>query len=263
MKIVVCMKQVPAQADIRIDERRWTLVRQGVPSRINPHDLEALETALTLKDRLEGEILVMTMGPPQSEEALREALAMGADRAVLLSDPCLAGADTLATSFVLATAIRRLAFPPDLILCGARSADSDTGQVGPQIAEELGLPHVAYVQEVNPRGDYLTVRRRLDRHMETMRVRLPALLTVARASTQVREVSLRCVEAAFEQGAVELWGIAELGLEPHLVGRMGSATWVRRIFQPQGHHKTRWVRQDPEQAVREIVRALVERHIID
>lgn len=263
MRIVVCIKQVPAQADIRIDEERWTLVRQGVPSRINPHDVEGLETALTLRDRHNGEVLVMTMGPPQSEEALREALAMGADRAILLTDQRLAGADTLATSLALAGAIERLTWQPDLILCGARSADSDTGQVGPQLAEELGIPHVAYVEEVTKEQQALVVRRRLDRYWETIRVRLPALLTVSRAPDTVREISLRSIDKAFKEGAVERWGIAELGLEPRSVGHSGSATWVRRIFRPEAHIRTRWVKGDPQEAVNEILQALVDRHILD
>ncbi len=263
MKMVVCIKQVPAQADIRIDEERWTLVRQGVPSRINPHDAEGLETALTLRDRHGGEVLVMTMGPPQSEEALREALAMGADRAILLTDPRLAGADTLATSLALARAIERLPWRPDLILCGARSSDSDTGQVGPQLAEELGLPHVAYVQEVAKEGEALVVRRSLDRYWETIRVRLPALLTVSRAPGPVREISLRSIDGAFEGGTMDRWGISELGLEPETVGHPGSATWVRRIFRPEGHTRTKWVRGGPQEAANEILQALVDRHILD
>ncbi len=263
MRIVVCIKQVPAQADIRIDEERWTLVREGVPSMINPSDVEGLETALTLRDRHNGEILAMTMGPPRSEEALREALAMGADRAILLTDERLMGSDTLVTSLVLARAIERLPWQPDLILCGARSSDSDTGQVGPQLAEELGLPHVAYVQEVTKDGQSLVVRRTLDRYWETIRVRLPALLTVSRAPATAREISLRSIDKAFEEGAMERWGIVELGLDPRVVGHSGSATRVRRIFRPEGHIRTKWVRGDPQGAVDEIVRALVDRHILD
>lgn len=263
MRIVACIKQVPAQADIRIDEQRWTLVRQGVPNRINPHDAEGLETALMLRDHYGGEVLVISMGPPQSEEALREALAMGADCAILVTDRSLAGADTLVTSLVLARAIERLQWRPDLILCGARSSDSDTGQVGPQLAEELGIPHVAYVQEVTKEEEALVVRRSLDRYWETIRVRLPALLTVSRAPGPVREISLRSIHQAFKEGAMERWGIAELGLDPRLVGHSGSATTVRRIFRPEGHTRTKWVRGGPQEAANEILQALVDRHILD
>jgi electron transfer flavoprotein beta subunit len=263
MRIVVCVKQVPVDADLRLDEKRWTLVRQGVPSRINPHDLEALEVALSLRDQAGGEVLVFSMGPPQTEESLREALAMGADRAILLTDSAFGGADTLATSTVLAQAIRRLPSPADLILCGIRSADSDTAQVGPQVAEDLELPHVAYVTDIRVEEYALVVSRQVDRHSETIRVYLPALLTVLRASTSPRDIPFASIEDAFRSKEVQRWNMVDLGLEAHQVGFAGSATWVRRIREPEASHRANMVQGTPQEAVDAILRALRERYVIE
>lgn len=263
MRIVACIKQVPAEADLRMDEERWTLVRTGVPSLVNPHDLQALELALMLRDLHGGEVLALTMGPPQSEEALREALAMGADQGILLTDPALAGADTLATSAVLAQTMRRLPVPPDVILCGTRTTDSDTGQVGPQVAEDLGIPHVAYVEDVEVEGQNLMVRRRVDRYRETLRVRVPVLLTVLRAPSRPRSIPFLFVEEAFRTKQVLHWGIADLGLEPNRAGFAGSATRVREIREPMETRQTRLVNGNPLEAVQAIMQAFMERHILE
>jgi electron transfer flavoprotein beta subunit len=263
MRIAVCIKQVPAVADLRMDEKRWTLAREGVPSRVNPHDLQALEMALLLRDLTGGEVVSLTMGPPESEEALREALAMGADKGILLSDSALAGADTLATSTALAQAIRKLASPPELILCGTRTTDSDTGQVGPQVAEDLGIPHVAYVVQVQTEGDALVVQRIVDRRRETLRVRVPILLTVLRASSRPRDIPFLSVEEAFSEKEIEKWGIEALGLKADEVGFAGSATRVRKIREPQETRRMHLVQGKPHEAVKVIVQALMERHILE
>jgi electron transfer flavoprotein beta subunit len=263
MQIVVCIKQVPAEVDVRIDENRWTLAREGVASRINPHDLQALELALTLREHYGGEVVTMTMGPPQSEEALREALAMGADKGILLTDPRLAGADTLATSTALAQAIRTLPETPELILCGTCSTDSDTGQVGPQVAEDLGIPHVAYVEEVQTEDKSLILKRRVDRHRETLKVRLPALLTVLRAPSRPRDISFTLIERAFLDKEIQRLGIEELGIEPHRVGFAGSATWVRRIYEPKVARKVQLLEGDPDEAVDAILQALKKLYILE
>jgi electron transfer flavoprotein beta subunit len=263
MNIVVCIKQVPAEVDVRIDENRWTLAREGVSSRINPHDLHALELALLLREASGGAVMAMTMGPPQSEEVLREALAMGVDRGVLLTDPRLAGADTLATSTALAQAIRTFTQAPELILCGTRSTDSDTGQVGPQVAEDLGVPHVAYVEKVRSEGKGLIVQRRVDLYRETLRVRLPALLTVLRAPSRPRDISLPAIERAFLEKEVQHLGLEELGLEPSQVGFEGSATWVRRIYEPKVSREVQLLEGAPQEAVEAIVKTLLKRYILE
>ena len=164
---------------IRIDRQRMTIIREGVESIINPLDYTALEAAFYLRGREHGQVVVITMGPPQSEAALREALAAGADQAVHLTDPCFGGGDTLATSHVLAAAISKMDPFPDLVLCGLQTIDSDTGHVGPQIAEELGLPQVCGVNEIQHIEDgFLYVKRISYGSLETLKVKLPALLTV-------------------------------------------------------------------------------------
>jgi electron transfer flavoprotein beta subunit len=263
MRIVVCIKQVPQDADVRIDQRRWTLVREGVPSCINPHDLLALETAFVLRERHRGEVLVLSMGPPQSEESLREAIAMGADEAILLTAPQMAGADTLATSKVLARAIEILEPSPALILCGTRSTDSDTGQVGPQVAEALDIPHVAYVEEVEIEGTKAMVKRVLDRQRQTLKVGLPVLLTILRSPRPPSDISLWRIEDAFEPQKVRKWGLEELRLRPEEVGLQGSATVVRSIRRPETQRRGKLLQCTPTEAVECILEALRERYLLE
>ncbi|NLP30987.1 MAG: electron transfer flavoprotein subunit beta/FixA family protein, partial [Clostridiales bacterium] len=175
MKIVVCLKQVPDTNEVKIDPKTGTLIREGVPSIINPDDKNALEEALVLKEENGAHVTVVSMGPPQAEAALREALAMGADEAILVSDRAFAGADTLATSNALAGALRQLDY--DIIFAGRQAIDGDTAQVGPEIAEHLGLPQVTYVEEVKVNGNELEVRRAWEDGYETLTVKTPVLLT--------------------------------------------------------------------------------------
>jgi electron transfer flavoprotein beta subunit len=232
MNIVVCIKQVPDVPSIRIDRQRMTIIREGVESIINPLDYVALEGALDLRGRQGGQVSVITMGPPQSEAALREALAVGADRAILLSDPAFGGADTLATSHVLAKAITKLDPFPDLVLCGMQTIDSDTGHVGPQIAEELGVPQVCGVNEIHLEGGPLVVKRVSDGFLETKRVTMPALLTVAQEFCPVRDLPLGALEKAFSQKDIIQWGIKDLDLKEDEVGLKGSATRVSKLRAP-------------------------------
>jgi electron transfer flavoprotein alpha/beta subunit len=229
MNIVVCIKQVPDVPNIRIDRDRMTVIREGVDSIINPLDQLALEAALALKRREGGEVTVLTMGPPQSEEALREALAAGADRAILLTDPAFAGGDTLATSRVIGAAIAKLRPFPDLVMCGLQTMDSDTGHVGPQIAEELDLPQVWGVTEILFDGGWLTLKRVSDGFLETVRVQPPVLLCVAQGIATTAYLPLGALEAAFSRADVIRWGPQDLGLQKGEVGFSGSATQVWRL----------------------------------
>ncbi|MCD3283618.1 electron transfer flavoprotein subunit beta/FixA family protein, partial [Clostridium botulinum C/D] len=168
-------KQVPDTNQVKIDPVTGTLIREGVPSIINPEDKNALEEALRLKDENGATVTVISMGPPQAEAALREAMAMGADDAILISDRAFAGADTLATSYALAGALKKLDY--DFILAGRQAIDGDTAQVGPEIAEHLGIPQITYVEKVDVEGDKLTVRRALENGYEVLEVQTPCLLT--------------------------------------------------------------------------------------
>lgn len=262
MEITVCVKQVPQQAEIRWEEGRWSFARQGVPGLINPQDLEALEIALGLVAIHGGHVTVMSMGPPQAEEALVQALAMGADQAVLVSDKALAGSDTLATSMALAAALRKLDPKPDLILCGSRSADSDTGQVGPQVAEELGVPYAGYVMEVEVQQEHVYVLRRMDRHVQRLRMSMPAVVGVLKAPRPPRDISLGAIGEALQAKQRLRWNLQHLGLEPRQVGLMGSATKVMDIREPTHGRQGRILFLPAHEAVEVILEALRAHHVV-
>jgi electron transfer flavoprotein alpha/beta subunit len=263
MNIVVCIKQVPDVPTIRIDRERMTVIREGVESIINPLDFIALEAALDLRRKDGGRIAVMTMGPPQSEEALREALAFGADEAVLLTDPFFAGADTLATSRVLGRAISRLNPFPDLVLCGKQTTDSDTGHVGPQIAEELNLPQVCGVSEIHLETDALMVTQLSDGFSNTLRVRMPALLTVAQDLAMPHHVPFGDLEGAFSDREVIRWGLGDLDLQGEEVGLMGSATRVWQLYPPPLRRKGEMLSGSPTELVKQLISKLEALSILD
>lgn len=263
MDIAVCIKQVPDVPTVRMDRERMTIIREGVDSVINPLDYVAIEAALELRKKAGGRVSVITMGPPQSEVALREALAVGADRAILLTDPLFAGADTLATSHVLARAIGRLDPLPDIILCGMQTTDSDTGHVGPQIAEELGLPQVCGVNEIHIEGKGLVVKRLSDGFLDTIRLTLPALLTVTKGLCAVMDLPLGALEAAFSTKEVCRWSIDDLGLSKGEVGFEGSATQVRRLRQPPPRGNGEIVTGPPQDLVSHLLRRLEALSILD
>jgi len=227
MKIAVCIKQVPAVWASKFDPQTKTLVREGVPLEISSFDLRALARGLQLRAQHGGEVVAITMGPPAAREALEQCLAMGADRAVHLCDRAFAGADTLATARALAAAIRRERF--DLILCGRYSVDAETGQVGPEVAELLGIPHVTVVRrlEVEPRMQHLRCERETDEGFETVETALPALVTAAEDLAE--EPAIPEDRAASAGKPILTVAPQDLGLEPSAVGQPGSPTWVRGI----------------------------------
>jgi electron transfer flavoprotein beta subunit len=263
MNIVVCIKQVPDAPTIRMDRERMTVIREGVESIINPLDCTALEAAVDLRRREGGKITAMTMGPPQSEEALKEALAFGADEAVLLTDGAFAGADTLATSRVLGRAISRLNPFPDLVLCGKQTTDSDTGHVGPQVAEELNLPQVCGVNEIHAEMKALVVKQVSDGFMSTLRVRMPAVLTVASELAKPHHVPFGELENAFSFREVIRWGLEDLGLRREEVGLMGSATRVWQLYAPPPKRKGEILSGSPQELVEHLIRKLEVLSILD
>ena len=263
MNIVVCIKQVPESPKLKMDRDRMTVIREGADSVINPLDCVALVAGVELRNQLGGEITVLSMGPPQTAGALREALAYGADRAILLSDPVFAGADTLATSHVLASAISRLDAFPDLVLCGTHTIDSDTAHVGPQVAEELDLPQVCAVNEIYPEEDGLVVKRVEDGVLETLRVRLPALLTVSKELCAPGSLSLGGLSRAFSFGEVTCWDHRDLGLEPGEVGFEGSATWVVKLSTPPPRSKGEIVQGTSAALCETLIRKLESLGILD
>jgi electron transfer flavoprotein beta subunit len=263
MNIVVCIKQVPDAPSIRVDRERMTIIRDGVESIINPLDRVALEAALDLKQKEGGTVCVLTMGPSQSEGALREATAAGADQAILLTDPHFAGADTLATSRVIGRAISMMDPFPDLILCGRQTIDSDTGHVGPQLAEELDVPQVCGVTEIHLDGNTLVVKQVSDGFQNTYRVTFPALLTVSQGLHVPRHIALGALEQAFSSARVQRWGLRELKLQPEEVGFSGSATTVLRLHRPPQKRKGEVVSGSSQTLTEHLIAKLVSLSILD
>jgi electron transfer flavoprotein beta subunit len=190
MNIVVCIKQVPDTAEVKINPETGTLVREGVPSIINPFDMHAIEAGINIKERIGGKVTVITMGPPQAETALRDALSMGADEAVLLSDSAFAGSDTWATSFTLSKAIEMIG--ADIIICGKQAIDGDTAQVGPETAEFLNIPHISYVRKIEDvSANSIKVQRLMDEGYDAVESSLPVLFTVVKELNEPRLPSLK------------------------------------------------------------------------
>jgi electron transfer flavoprotein beta subunit len=236
MHLVCCIKQVPDTADVKIDPETNTLMRAGVESISNPYDIVAVEQAVQLKERYGGRVTVLTMGPPQAQLSLREALSIGADEAILLSDRSFAGADTLATSFTLSKAIARLhaELPVDLVLCGKQAIDGDTAQTGPGIATRLGFTQFTYVIDVEwtkPDERAIQVRRKIEGGIEVIRGPLPALLSVELELLPVRRAALPALIDSL-RAPITIWDAQAIGAPPDRVGIKGSPTWVRAISSP-------------------------------
>ncbi|AGS25416.1 electron transfer flavoprotein subunit beta/FixA family protein [Rhizobium etli] len=238
MHIVICIKQVPDSAQIRVHPVTNTIMRQGVPTIINPYDLFAMEEALRLRDRHGGEVTVLTMGPPMAEDALRKVLTYGADRAVLLTDRHFAGSDTLATSFALSQAIAKIGESfgtPDIVFTGKQTIDGDTAQVGPGIAKRLDLLQLTYVAKIaslDLDAREITVERRSEGGTQTLKSKLPCLITMLEGSNEIRRGSLDdALRAA--RSAVVKWSAADAGIEDLTkCGLRGSPTVVKRVFAP-------------------------------
>jgi electron transfer flavoprotein beta subunit len=232
MKIIVPVKQVPDTHEVKIDPKTGTLIREGVPGIINPEDKNAIEEALRIKESNDTvQVTVLSMGPPQAESALREALAMGADRAFLVSDRAFAGADTLATSYMLSVAIKKIK-KYDLILCGTKAIDGETGQVGPQLAEELNLPQATCAEEINIQGNLVTVKSNFGGVTRVLEMKPPALITVSNRINKPRFKTMNGVLRAFRDKEVVTWTKEDFKLNSMRIGINGSPTWVRKIFTP-------------------------------
>ena len=236
MHVIVCIKQVPDTTQVKIDPVTNTLMRQGVPSIINPYDNFALEEAFRLKDKFGATVTVISMGPPQAEMALRKAIAYGADRAILLTDRSFAGADTLATSYAISEGIRRIQEddPFDIILCGKQTIDGDTAQVGPGIACRLNLPQLTYVasiDKVDLKTKEITIKRRAEGGLQVLKSKLPCLLTVLEGINELRFSPLpNFIKAA--RSKIEAWDAAKIKVEPLRCGLKGSPTMVNKVFAP-------------------------------
>lgn len=261
MKVIVCVKQVPDTNEVRIDPVKGTLIRDGVPSILNPDDANALEEALALKDKYEDvEVTVITMGPPQAEEMLRECIAMGADKSILLSDRAFAGADTWATSNTIASAIRKIG-EYDIIFAGRQAIDGDTAQVGPQIAERLGISQVTYVQDFEIDGDKVTVQRQLEDGYEVIHVNKPVLLTAIKELNKPRYMSVKGIYEAYSK-EMAVWSLKDLDVEAHEVGLDASPTKVFRSFTPEPKGKGVMLKGTNKEMVNQLIGSLKQKHVI-
>ncbi|MCA1457342.1 electron transfer flavoprotein subunit beta/FixA family protein [Bradyrhizobium sp. BRP22] len=265
MHNVVCIKQVPDSAQIRVHPVTNTIMRQGVPTIINPYDLFALEAALELRDKFGGEITVLTMGPPSAEDSLRKALTFGADRAVLLTDRCFAGADTLATSYALATAIRKIGKeygPPDLIFTGKQTIDGDTAQVGPGLAKRLGvlqLTYVAKIRALDIAARTVEAERRSEGGVQVLRTKLPCLITMLEATNQIRRGAMAdALRAA--RAPIEKWSAQQAGVEDiSKCGLKGSPTVVKRVFAPTARAEKAVLVEAAEEPAEALIDAIFKR----
>ena len=234
MNIIVLIKQVPDTTDVKLDPKTGNLIREGIESIINPDDRHALEAAIHLKESAGGKITVLTMGPPQAIDAISEALGMGADKGVLLSDKAFSGADTWATSTTLGKAIEKIG-KYDLVLCGRQAIDGDTAQIGPQLAEFLGIPQVSYVCGIEEVGEKkLVVRRRLEDGYERLECSTPGLLTVIGELNSPRYATVGgLINACREKAPIKIWNAADIGMQVSEVGLEGSLTHVIKTFSPK------------------------------
>ncbi len=254
MQVVVCIKQVPDTANVRIDPVTHTLIREGVPAVVNPFDLYAIEEGLRVREKTGGKVTVLTMGPRQAEAALREALSMGVDQAVLLSDRAFAGSDTWATSFVLAAAIRKVG-AVDLVICGKQASDGDTGQVGPGLAAHLDFPQITYVRKIEAlESGRLVAQRLLETGYEVIEASLPCVITVVKEINEPRLPSLKGKLAA-RQATIPVWTAADVDLGGVPVGLEGSPTRVVRIFSPEPRQAGEILSGDP----RDVAERLAEK----
>jgi electron transfer flavoprotein beta subunit len=262
MKIIVCAKQVPDTNEVKIDPVKGTLIREGVPSILNPDDANALEEALALKDKYPGAtVSVVSMGPPQAGYMLRECLALGADDAYLLSSRAFGGADTCATSTTIAAGIRKIG-GYDVIFAGRQAIDGDTAQVGPQTAQRLGIPSVTYVQKIREIKDKsIVVERQLEDGYEVIEVRTPCLLTAVKELNNPRYMSVESIEDAYQK-EITVWGENDVSLAPEDCGLKASPTQVFRSFTPPPKGKGEMLSGSVPEMAAALIAKLTEKHAL-
>jgi len=263
VKIAVCIKQVPETTEVKINPETNTLIREGVASITNPFDEFAVEEALLTKEKYGGEVHVLTMGPPQAIEVLKNALAVGSDKVYLLSDRAFAGADTLATAYTLAKAIEKIG-GVDLVICGKQAIDGDTAQVGPGIATRLGIPQLTYVskvREIDLANKRIVVERMLENGREVVASSLPALITVVKDINEPRLPSLLGIKKA-AKAQIPTWTAKDISVDENRAGLKGSPTWVSKIFTPEARGGGEVLKGELSEVVPLLVNKLMETKLI-
>jgi electron transfer flavoprotein beta subunit len=255
MHFVVCIKQVPETTDVKIDPKTNTLMREGVAAIVNPFDMYAIEESLRLRERVGGTITALSMGPPQAESAVREAIAMGVDKGILLTDRAFAGSDTWATSYTLAMALKKIG-DFNLVICGKQASDGDTAQVGPGIATHLNLPQITYVRKIEEIDDkHIVAQRLLEDGHEFIDAPLPCVLTVVKEINEPRLASLKGKMNA-KKAEVLKWTAQDIAADPARLGLDGSPTKVVKVFTPQARQGGQILTGEPEEMVRKLVENL-------
>jgi electron transfer flavoprotein beta subunit len=261
VRILVCVKQAIDVSQLKVDTATRRLITVDAPKKISDFDKNALEEAVRLKEKLGGEVLTLTVGPEDAKTTVREALAMGADKAYVISDPLFEGSDTLATSYILSEAVKKLG-QFDLILCGEASVDSFSAQVGPRLAERLNMPLVTYAKKLSLEGDVITVERTWEDSYETVRVKTPALLTVTKELNEPRIPSLMAIMKASKKEVV-LWKAADLGVSSDKVGENGSAIKVMSVLAPKMERKKIVIKgETPAETAEKLAKALIQEGVI-
>ena len=264
MNIIVCIKQVPDTTEIRIDPETNTLIRSGVACIMNPFDMYAIEEGIRLKEKFGGKVSVMTMGPPQAEDVLREAISLGADEAILISDCAFAGSDTWATSYTLSKAVQKIG-DYDLVICGKQAIDGDTAQVGPGISAHLDIPQITYVKKIekvdlqnelrvtsHESRKYMRAERMTEEGYEIIESPLPCLITVVKEINEPRLPSLKG-KMRSKKAEIKKWGAKDLDVDPALIGLDGSPTKVVKIFTPSPRVKGQILEGDAKEIAGKLV----------
>lgn len=255
MKILVCVKQVPDTAQVSFDKETGTLIRQGVPSIMNPDDKSALELALKIKDEApDTHIDVVTMGPAQAQDVLVEALCMGADKGYLLTDRAFAGSDTWATSTALAAAANTIKY--DLIICGRQAIDGDTAQVGPQIAEHLNIPHASYIGEVSIKGNQIEAKRYFEDGYQMIKMQTPALLTAISEKIQPRYMNAFKMVDVFEEADITIFSVDDIVVDKAQLGLKGSPTKVKKSVPKASKSQGECVGEDIELGISKLMQII-------
>ncbi len=256
MNIVVCVKQVPATTEVKMNKETNTIIREGIEAIINPFDTYAIEEGVRIKEQGGGKVTVISMGIPKVADLLRETIALGADEAVLLSDKAFAGADTLATAYTLSLGIKKMG-PVDLIICGKQATDGDTAQVGPSLAAKLGIPHTTYVRKIEEiREGTIRCQRLTEDGYEVIEMPLPAVITVVKEINEPRIPSFKGLMKA-KKAEIPVWTADEIAADESLIGLKGSPTWVVSTFVPQHNVNSEMIEGKPEEQAKILVDKLL------
>jgi electron transfer flavoprotein beta subunit len=261
VRILVCVKQAIDVSQVKVDTATRRLITLDAPKKISDFDKNALEEAVRLKEKLGGEVITLTVGPEDAKTTIREALAMGADKAYVISDPMFEGSDTMATSYILAEGVKKIGVF-DLVLCGEASIDSFSAQVGPRLADRLGIPVVTYVKKLTLDGGTVTVERNLEDSYETIKTRTPALLTVTKELNEPRIPSLMAIMKASKKEVI-LWKAADLNIPKEKVGESGSALKILNVLAPKVERKKFVIRgETPIETAEKLAKTLIQDGVV-